>query len=196
MALLFKTTALAEPTGDSLYALTARTITGEEQPLSTYAGQVALVVNTASKCGFTSQYEGLEKLYDQYRERGFVILGFPSNDFGSQEPGSNDDIQRFCKLNYGVSFPLFEKNPVSGPAKQEVYKLLTERAPGFEGDPGWNFVKFLVNKDGKVVARFASVVTPTSKKLQKEIEKWLTTPAQQSPSESAAKKPDEVDSPK
>ena len=153
MALLFKTTALAEPTGDSLYALTARTITGEEQPLSAYAGQVALVVNTASKCGFTSQYEGLEKLYDQYRERGFVILGFPSNDFGSQEPGSNDDIQRFCKLNYGVSFPLFEKNPVSGPAKQEVYKLLTERAPGFEGDPGWNFVKFLVNKDGKVVAR-------------------------------------------
>ena len=157
-----------------LYDLPVRTITGEESSLESYRGKVSLVVNTASNCGFTSQYKGLEELYQKFRDRGFVVLGFPSNDFGGQEPGSNAEIKKFCELKYRTTFPMFEKNPVSGEEKQAVYKYLTERSSTeFQGDPGWNFVKILVDKNGQVIGRFSSMTSPTSGKIEQAIEAAL-----------------------
>lgn len=169
-----KDNALAETRTPSLYELSATSISGESVPLSTYRGTVALVVNTASQCGFTSQYKGLEEIYQKYKDRGFVVLGFPSNDFGRQEPGSNAEIKQFCELKYRTTFPMFEKNPVSGGEKQPVYTFLTEKsAPEFQGDPGWNFVKFLVDKSGVVIGRFSSMTSPTSGKIEEAIEAAL-----------------------
>lgn len=163
----------AEP-ASSLYELNAISLDKEEVSLSRYTGKVALVVNTASRCGFTSQYEGLEAIYKEYKDRGFVVLGFPSNDYLSQEPGTDEEIKKFCKLKYDVSFPMFSKAPVSGAAKQPVYKFLTEQGKEeFRGDPGWNFVKFLISKEGHVIGRFASRVKPDSEEVRQAIEAAL-----------------------
>lgn len=135
-----------------------------------YAGQVLLVVNTASKCGFTPQYEGLEALHQKYAGRGFAVLGFPSNDFKGQEPGSEKQIQEFCTLTYGVKFPMFEKVHVIGPETTPLYRSLTQ-ATGVA--PGWNFHKYLISRDGRVVANFPSKITPDDPALVAAIEREL-----------------------
>jgi glutathione peroxidase len=155
----------------SFYSLKARTITGQEQLLSQYQGSVALVVNVASLCGYTEQYRGLQQLYLKYKDRGFVILGFPSNDFGEQEPGSNQEIHNFCTGRFGVTFPLFSKSKVTGDQKNVVYEYLTGHAG--KSEVQWNFEKFLVGRDGKVIHRFTSSVDPSSKELLQAIEAAL-----------------------
>jgi glutathione peroxidase len=149
-----------------VYDFSARSIDGHEVPLAQYSGKVLLIVNTASKCGFTPQYAGLEQLYQQYKDRGLVILGFPCNQFGAQEPGTDQDIAQFCELNYGVSFPMFAKIDVNGPDTHPLYKFLKEQKGGLLGGVGldaikWNFTKFLVNRKGLVVERFAPSTTPS-----------------------------------
>ena len=162
---------------DSLYAMKAVAIDGKEVALSQYKGKVALVVNTASKCGFTPQYKGLQALYDKYSKDGLVVLGFPSNDFLSQEPGTNDEIHKFCELNYGVKFPLFEKNDAKGNQTQPVFKFLKASPVGAkDGEIGWNFTKFLVDKDGKVAARFSTKTDPESENVTAKIEELLKAP--------------------
>lgn len=145
-----------------IYAFEAVDIKGANVKLADYRGQVVLVVNTASKCGFTPQFAGLEKLYEKFRDRGFAVLGFPCNQFGHQDPGSNGEIQEFCQLNYGVSFPMFAKIDVNGPATHPLFQHLKSSAPGIFGSEKikWNFTKFLVDKQGKVVARFAPLTKP------------------------------------
>jgi glutathione peroxidase len=155
---------------DSFYALKTTTLQGQPADLAQYAGKVSLVVNVASQCGFTPQYAGLEKLYEQLEDKGFVILGFPSNDFGGQEPGSPEEIATFCKKNYGVTFPLFSKLVTkTGPDQSPIYSYL-----GQTGSlPSWNFGKYLVGKDGKVIQYFSSNVTPESPELREAIDKAL-----------------------
>jgi glutathione peroxidase len=155
---------------DSFYALKTTTLQGQPAELSQYAGKVALVVNVASQCGFTPQYAGLEKLFEELKDRGFVILGFPSNDFGGQEPGSPEEIATFCKKNYGVTFPVFSKLVTkAGPEQSPLYSYL-----GQSGSlPAWNFGKYLLGKDGKVVKYFPSKVTPESPELREAIEAAL-----------------------
>ena len=154
----------------TLYDLETKTLAGEDAPLSAYAGRVALVVNLASKCGLTPQYAGLEKLYGELKDQGFVILGFPSNDFMGQEPGTPTEIRAFCSNEYGVSFPLMEKVKVKGDQKCEIYRFLT--AGGLE-DPSWNFTKYLVGRDGKVIARFAPKTAPDAAELTAAIDQAL-----------------------
>lgn len=154
------------------YDTPVRSIDGKDFNLSEYRDKVVLVVNTASECGFTPQYEGLEKLYEKYKERGFVLLGMPCNQFGGQEPGTDTEIKAFCQRRYGVTFPLLTKADVKGPNQHPLYKLLLEGA-GMEGNVGWNFEKFLVNREGKVVRHFSSNVTPDDAELVKSIEKEL-----------------------
>jgi glutathione peroxidase len=145
----------------TLSDFSARAITGTELPLSTFAGKVVLVVNTASKCGFTPQYEGLEALYEQYEPQGLVVLGFPCDQFGHQEPGDDSAIDEFCKLNFGVTFPLFSKIDVNGEQAHPLYRWLREEKSGILGDAiKWNFTKFLVAKDGTVLQRYAPTTTP------------------------------------
>ena len=151
----------------SFYALSTTKLSGEPVGLKEYEGKVALVVNTASKCGFTPQYKGLQALYSELSARGFVILGFPSNDFGGQEPGTSEEIKQFCELNYKVTFPMFSKVVTkAGPDQSPIYSWL-----GQTGNlPKWNFSKYLIGKDGKVVAFFPSNVTPESPELRQAIE--------------------------
>jgi len=151
-----------------------------------YGGQVLLVVNTASKCGFTPQYEGLEAMHAKYAERGFAVLGFPSNDFMGQEPGSEEQIQEFCTLTYGVKFPMFEKVSVKGDAATPFYR---ELAAATGEAPGWNFHKYLIDRNGKVVASFGSRTTPQDPKLVAEIEKLLAAPAPARPTDKPAGTP-------
>jgi glutathione peroxidase len=153
----------------SFYDLDARTLDGKPQPLSVYKGKVLLIVNTASECGFTPQYAGLEKLYEEYAPKGFAVLGFPSNDFGAQEPGTADQIAAFCSTRYDVKFPLFEKVETKGPKQSPVYAFLTKQ----HGEPRWNFHKYLVGKDGEVAAAFSSKVTPESAELRTAIDQAL-----------------------
>jgi glutathione peroxidase len=155
---------------DSFYALKTTTLQGQPADLSQYAGKVALVVNVASQCGFTPQYAGLQKLSEELEDRGFVVLGFPSNDFGSQEPGSAEEIATFCKKNYGVTFPIFSKLVTkAGPEQSPIYGYL-----GQSGSlPGWNFGKYLLSKEGKVLEYFPSKVTPESPELREAIEAAL-----------------------
>jgi glutathione peroxidase len=142
------------------------------QPLSTYEGKVVLVVNTASKCGFTPQYAGLQEIYDRYADEGLVILGFPCDQFGHQEPGDEEQIEQFCSLNYGVSFPMFAKVDVNGRNAHPIYQWLRQQKGGVLGDRiKWNFTKFLVNRQGEVVKRYGSTATPAS--LAKDIEALL-----------------------
>ena len=156
----------------SIYDQKINTLEGEPADLSQYKGKALLVVNVASKCGLTPQYEGLEKLYNQYKDKGFEVLGFPANDFGAQEPGSNEEIRNFCERNFKVSFPMFEKAPVSGNRSQPLYVYLVENAP-WKGAVGWNFEKFLVARDGKIVGRYRSKVTPESRELNDAIQAQL-----------------------
>lgn len=150
----------------------AQTLTGEERALADYAGSVVLVVNTASKCGFTPQYAGLEKLYADYAERGLVVLGFPCNQFMSQEPGTAEEIGAFCEQNYGVTFPMFAKVDVNGSQAHPLYKWLREEKGGLIGDAiKWNFTKFLVGRDGKVIKRYAPTTKPED--IARDIEKTL-----------------------
>lgn len=155
----------------SLYDLSATAIDGSSKPLAEFKGKVALVVNVASQCGFTPQYAGLQKLFDTYKDKGFVVLGFPCNDFGGQEPGSEADIQKFCSSKFGVSFPLFAKVTALGPNKHPVYDLLTKSTGGDE--VGWNFEKFLVGRNGLVLERFSSNVRPSDSRLTDAIEAAL-----------------------
>jgi glutathione peroxidase len=175
MTLLLLTLTLnaGEPMQKHFYDFSAKSITGEEVSMSTYKGKVVLVVNVASECGFTSQYEGLEKLYETYKDQGLVILGFPCNQFGGQESGTEKEIQNFCKLNFGVTFPLFEKIEVNGDGTHPLYIFLKSEATGFLGTKGikWNFTKFLIDKNGNVVDRYGSSTKP--KKIASDIEKLL-----------------------
>jgi glutathione peroxidase len=157
----------------TIYDFSVRTIKGEETTLEPYKGDVVLIVNTASKCGFTPQYEGLQSLYEAHKEEGFKVLGFPCNQFGAQEPGSSDDIQEFCKLNFGVNFPLFEKVDVNGDDAHPLFKYVTKEAPGLLGSKAikWNFTKFLVDREGNVVKRFAPTDKPEA--IEKEIQELL-----------------------
>ncbi|HEY0264559.1 MAG TPA: glutathione peroxidase [Granulicella sp.] len=182
----------------SLYDIPLETINGEATTLAPYAGKVLLIVNVASQCGLTGQYEGLEKLYNTYKHCGFEILGFPANDFGAQEPGSNEEIQNFCTSKFNVTFPLFSKIPVTGPEKSPLYAALTAAQPAAKvADPGfrdkidgflqkvhgkhvnqepeitWNFEKFLVNRKGEVVGRFAPDTLPDSPVLIEALEAVL-----------------------
>jgi glutathione peroxidase len=143
--------------------------------LDAYKGKVVLLVNVASKCGFTPQYEGLQAVYTKYKDRGFVILGFPANNFMGQEPGTNEEIKQFCSLKYNVTFPLFAKISVKGEDKHPLYKFLTDKTtnPEFGGEISWNFNKFLVDKSGKIVARFSSGDKPESEKVTQAIEQAL-----------------------
>ncbi len=164
--------ALVKP--DSVYAFSAKSIDGKLVNISDYKGQLVMIVNVASKCGFTPQYKDLETLFRKYKDKGFIVLGFPTNDFGGQEPASNEEIKKFCKVNYDVTFPLFEKLPVKGTAKQPLYKFLTEQSGSeFTGEIAWNFVKFLVNSEGKVIGRFGSSTKPLDKKIISKIEEQL-----------------------
>jgi glutathione peroxidase len=156
-----------------IYDFEVQTIAGDKTAIGSYEKGVMLIVNTASKCGFTPQYEGLEALYQKYKDQGLVVLGFPCNQFGRQEPGSESDIEEFCQLNYGVSFPMFAKIDVNGDDADPLFKYLKNSQKGILGSEKikWNFTKFLVNRDGKVIARFASTVKPEN--LVKDIEKLL-----------------------
>ena len=158
-----------------LYDFRVLDIDGNEVQLSKYKGKVLLIVNVASKCGFTPQYEGLQNLYARYKEQGFVVLGFPSNDFLGQEPGTNEQIKTFCKLNYGVEFPLFTKISVKGRGMHPLYKFLTEKStnPRFAGVITWNFNKFLIDRTGEIVNRFGSRTKPESPEIVTAIEECL-----------------------
>ncbi|WP_309568728.1 glutathione peroxidase [Geothrix limicola] len=153
----------------SLHDITLNTLDGKPQSLAAYKGKVVLAVNVASECGFTPQYAGLEKLYEQQKGRGLVVLGFPCNQFGGQEPGSAEEIHSFCQKNYGVTFPLFEKLEVKGPGQAPLYQFLTAK----HGEPAWNFHKYLIGKDGQVIAAFSSKVAPDSPELKAAIEAAL-----------------------
>lgn len=169
-----------EPSGrkNSLYDFTLTSIGGETVNLARFKGKVLLVVNTASKCGFTPQYHDLENLYKEYNSKGLEILGFPSNDFANQEPGTNAEIKKFCSLNFGVTFPLFSRGPVSGSEKQGVYKYLTEESgKEFQGEISWNFEKFLVDRNGKVKARFGSYINPESQRIKTVLQQLLNEKA-------------------
>ena len=156
---------------DSLYSLETTTLDGKPAHLSQYKGKVALAVNVASECGLTPQYEGLEKLHKELRGKGFTVLGFPSNDFGGQEPGTSEEIVTFCKKNYGVTFPLFSKLVTkAGPNQSPIYATLGK---GGGQLPSWNFAKYVIGKDGKVVKFFGSEVTPDDKELRAAIESAL-----------------------
>ena len=158
----------------TLSDFTARAITGVELPLSSYAGKVVLVVNTASQCGFTSQFEGLESLYEKYEPQGLVVLGFPCDQFGHQEPGDESAIEEFCKLNFGVTFPMFSKIEVNGDDAHPLYRWLREERTGVLGDAiKWNFTKFLVDREGAVIQRYAPATTPD--KIADDIESALAS---------------------
>ena len=146
---------------ESIYSIAVKTITGKEIQLSEYQGKVLLIVNTASKCGFTPQFESLQKLYDKYFDKGFSVLGFPCNQFGEQDPGSDAEIQSFCSLNYGVTFPMFSKIEVNGANAHPLFKFLKSRSSGFLfKNIKWNFTKFLIDRQGNVVKRFSPITDP------------------------------------
>ncbi|MGQ9873433.1 glutathione peroxidase [Leptodesmis sp.] len=157
----------------SIYDFSATSIEGQPISLSTFKDKVLLIVNTASQCGFTPQYKGLQELYDKYADRGLVILGFPCNQFGQQEPGTSNDIQSFCETRFGVKFPLFQKIDVNGPNAHPLFKYLTKAAPGLLGSEAikWNFTKFLVDRNGNVVKRYASLTKPED--IEKDIQALL-----------------------
>ncbi len=169
-------TLAAAAVPESIYDFRVNRLGGVPASLSEYKGKVLLIVNTASKCGYTPQYQGLQTIYQRYKTRGFEVLGFPSNDFGSQEPGNAGEIKKFCETRYKVSFPMFEKGVVSGSHKQPLYAWLVANEPKAkfgQSEVGWNFEKFLVSKEGAVLARFRSSVTPESPEVIQAIESAL-----------------------
>jgi glutathione peroxidase len=158
----------------AVYSFTLNSIDGTPAPLADYKGKVVLLVNVASQCGYTPQYSALEAIYEKYKDRGFVILGFPANNFGAQEPGTNEEIKTFCTRKYSVTFPMYSKISVKGADQAPLYAYLTKETPaGIAGEIKWNFTKFLVDRDGKVVQRFESAVTPDSQEVVAAIEKEL-----------------------
>ena len=174
MSIFISESANAESSSSkNAYDFTFKTLMGEDQlPLSAYKGNVILIVNTASKCGFTKQYEGLEKLYQKYKSQGLVIIGVPSNDFGGQEPGTNEEIENFCRINFGVTFQMTSKEVVSGKNAHPFFKWAKDEL-GFGTVPKWNFHKYLVNRDGKLIDHFNSTTEPSSKNISKAIEEAL-----------------------
>ena len=153
---------------------TVKDINLNEVKLSDYKGKVLLIVNVASKCGFTSQYAGLQKIYEMYKDQGFEVLGFPCNDFGGQEPGTNEEIKNFCSLNYNVTFPMFDKVHVKGDEKAPLFDLLTDNSVTGKSSIKWNFEKFIIDKEGNIVDRFRSTTKPDSKKITSLIERELS----------------------
>jgi glutathione peroxidase len=171
-AMLTMTTSLIA--GSGLYGFTLNSIDGKPAPLADYKGKVVLIVNVASRCGYTPQYTALEATYEKYKAQGFVILGFPANNFGAQEPGTNEEIKTFCTRKYNVSFPMYSKISVKGDDQAPLYSFLTkETGPGIAGDIKWNFTKFLVDRNGNVVQRFEPAATPDSQEVTAAIEKQL-----------------------
>lgn len=165
----------AEMKNKSVLDFKMKNIDGKDVKLKKYKGNVLLIVNTASKCGYTPQYQGLQAIYEKYNAKGFYVLGFPANNFGGQEPGKEAEIKEFCESKFKVKFPLFAKISVKGEDQDPLYKFLTskETNPGFAGDITWNFNKFLVNRKGEIVARFSSKETPESESVTQAIEKYL-----------------------
>src|SRR5580692_1790685 len=174
--LMFFTTALMAA-DRSVYDFTLNSIDGQPAPLASYKGKIVLLVNVASRCGFTPQYSALEAVYEKYRERGFVIVGIPANNFAGQEPGSNQEIKTFCTTKYHISFPMMSKVSVKGADKDPLYQFLTDKSanPQTGGDIQWNFTKFLIGPDGRVITRFEPDVTPDSPQVTAAIEKALAT---------------------
>ena len=171
-ALLIMASSLLAASG--IYTFTLNSIDGTPAPLANYKGKVVLVVNVASQCGYTPQYSALEATYEKYKDQGFVILGFPANNFGTQEPGTNEEIKTFCTRKYSVTFPMYSKISVKGADQSPLYAYLTkETGKGITGDIKWNFTKFLVDRNGNVVQRFEPAVTPDSKEVVSAIEKQL-----------------------
>lgn len=164
--------AVATAAGQTVYEFSADTITGEPQSLSAYKGKVLLIVNTASKCGFTKQYAGLEALYQKYKDRGFVVLGFPANNFMGQEPGTNEEIAQFCSTRFNVTFPMFGKIDVKGNNQHPLYAWLTAHPNG--GKVSWNFNKFLIGRDGQLIEHFGSRTAPNDEDLISAIESALS----------------------
>jgi glutathione peroxidase len=159
---------------DDIYNIVVKDIEGKDVKLSDYSGKVLLIVNVASKCGYTPQYEGLQKIYESYKDKGFEILAFPCNDFKGQEPGTNEEIKEFCSANYGVTFKLFDKIKVLGDDRAPLYQKLINAESVEQGDVKWNFEKFLISKEGKVEGRFRSKVKPESEVITSLIEKLLS----------------------
>lgn len=166
---------LASLHADSIYDIKLKDIDGKDSSLAAYKGQLLLIVNVASKCGFTKQYTGLEAVYQKYKAKGLTVLGMPCNQFGGQEPGSSDEIKQFCSSKYNVTFPLFEKLEVNGDKRHPLYSALVGKGSPVVGDIKWNFTKFLVGKDGKILGRFESAITPESPELTAAIEAALAT---------------------
>ena len=169
-------TALLVAQARSIYDFTMKSIDGQPMSLKDYSGKVVMLVNVASKCGFTPQYAGLEKLYEKYKDRGFVIIGVPANNFAQQEPGTNEEIKKFCTNKYNVTFPMMAKVSVLGDDETPLYRFLTDKStnPQVGGDIKWNFTKFLFDRNGKPVARFEPAVTPDSPDVQAAIESALS----------------------
>ena len=165
--------AVCAHAADSLYDLSVKDIDGKTTSLKDYKGKVLLIVNVASHCGYTPQYAGLESLYEKYKEKGFYVLGFPCNQFGAQEPGPNEEIKQFCSSKYLVTFPLFDKIEVNGPNRHPLYLALAGKDASFPGDIKWNFSKFLIGRDGKVLKRFDSGTKPDAKELTQALEAAL-----------------------
>lgn len=172
-SILFMTSLAAH--AESLYDIKLKDIDGKDTSLAAYKGKVVLIVNVASKCGYTKQYSGLEATYRKFKDQGFVVLGFPCNQFGGQEPGTNEEIKQFCSSKFDVTFPMFDKLDVNGANRHPLYVALAGNQSPFPGDIKWNFNKFLVGKDGKIVQRFDSKVTPESEEMTKAIETALAS---------------------
>ena len=175
--LLLTTTLLVLQTiaasAGSLYDIKLKDIDGKDTTLAAYKGKTVLIVNVASKCGFTKQYAALEATWQKFKDKGFVVLGFPCNQFGGQEPGSNEEIKQFCSSKFGVTFPLFDKIEVNGTNRHALYDALAGKDSPFPGDIKWNFNKFLIGKDGKILERFESKIAPDSEAMTKAIESAL-----------------------
>jgi glutathione peroxidase len=175
--ILFLTTLLLMQTlavrAGSIYDIAVKDIDGKDTTLGAYKGKVLLIVNVASKCGYTPQYKGLEAVYEQYQDKGFVVLGFPCNQFGQQEPGTNQEIKQFCSAKYNVTFPMFDKLEVNGENRHPLYVALAGEKSPFPGNIKWNFSKFLIGRDGKIIKRFDSAVKPESPELTAAVESAL-----------------------
>jgi glutathione peroxidase len=159
----------------SIQDIAVKDIDGEDTTLGAYKGKVLLIVNVASKCGYTPQYQGLEAIYEKYKDKGFVVLGFPCNQFGQQEPGTNEEIKQFCSAKYNVTFPMFDKIEVNGPGRHPLYEALAGEKSPYPGNIKWNFSKFLIGRDGKIIKRFDSAAKPGSPEVTGAVEAALAT---------------------
>jgi len=173
LAVILVLQIVAARAADSLYDIPLKDIDGKDTSLKPYQGKVLLIVNVASKCGFTPQYTALEALYQKYKDQGLVVLGFPCNQFGGQEPGTDTEIKQFCTSKYNVTFPMFDKIEVNGTGRNPLYEQLAGKSSPFPGNIGWNFTKFLISRDGKILKRFNSPVKPDAPEVAKAIEAAL-----------------------